>query len=155
MSTGVNKVLIVGNLTKDPEVRYAKSGSAVLNMTVACNERRKDGDNWKDHCEFVSVAVFGKTAENCGQYLKKGRQVFVEGKLETTKYKNKEGVDTWSTKVVAFNVLFLGGGDDRPHQSPRGGGAPRAPKPEEAPSTDAGFIDDDLPFVSLSSGLIP
>jgi single-strand DNA-binding protein len=155
MASGVNKVILVGNLGKDPEVRYVQSGNAVCTLRLAVTERRKDGDNWKDHTEWMDVVTFGKTAENAGQYLQKGRQIYVEGRLQTKQYKDKEGHDRWRTEVVANQVLFLGsGGGDRP-----AGGAPRPPaaKPaseqgsgggDDAPPPDqgGGFIDDDLPF---------
>ena len=176
MAAGVNKVILVGNLGRDPEVRYTQSGGAVSNLRLAVTERRKDGEGWKDHTEWVTVVAFGKTAENAGQYLQKGRQIYVEGRLQTRSYKDKEGVEKWSTEVVANQILFLGGGEGRPggaatgaprsSEGPRqngggapgyGGGAPSygAPNgggPDEigpGPSSgggDNGFIDDDLPF---------
>lgn len=139
MATGKNLVVLVGNLGRDPEIRYGQSGTAVCSLNVACTERRKEGDGWKDHTEWVKVVCFGKTAENAGQYLAKGRQVFVEGRLQTRQYKDKEGVEKYATEVVALQVLFLGGKDD---------GAPRAPPapPASGGPPDDGFIDDDLPF---------
>ena len=140
MASGVNKVILIGNLCKDPEVRYGQSGKAVCNLRLACNERRKDGDGWKDHAEFIDVVTFDKTAENAGQYLSKGRQVYVEGKLQTRTYKDKDGNERRATEVVADRVVFVGGGGgDRP-----AGGASSAKG--QAPPPDAGFVDDDLPF---------
>ena len=110
MAAGVNKVILVGNLGKDPEVRYVQSGNAVCTLRLAVNERRKEGDQWKDHTEWMDVVTFGKTAENAGQYLQKGRQVYVEGRMQTRQYKDKEGHEKWRTEVVANQVLFLGGG---------------------------------------------
>ena len=138
---GINKVIIVGNLGRDPEVRYAQSGMAICKLSVAVTERVKDGDAWKDATEWFRVTLFGKTAESAGQYLQKGRQVYVEGRLKTEKYKDKDGVEKTSTEVVANVCNFLGGnagvGGTRP---PAGGGGNDAP-----PAAD-GFIDDDLPF---------
>lgn len=156
MAAGVNKVILVGNLGKDPEVRYVQSGNAVCTLRLAVTERRKDGDQWKDHTEWMDVVTFGKTAENAGQYLQKGRQVYVEGRLQTRQFKDKEGVEKWRTEVVANQVLFLGsGGGERgagagagPRKSegarPASGGPP--PGDDAPPPPESGFIDDDLPF---------
>ena len=154
MAAGVNKVILVGNLGKDPEVRYVQSGNAVCTLRLAVTERRKDGDQWKDHTEWMDVVTFGKTAENAGQYLQKGRQIYVEGRLQTRQFKDKEGVEKWRTEVVANQVLFLGGGGARgagagPKKSegarPSSGGSP--PGDDAPPPADnGGFVDDDLPF---------
>jgi single-strand DNA-binding protein len=156
MASGVNKVILVGNLGKDPEVRYAQSGTAICTLRLAVTERRKEGDSWKDHTEWMDVVTFGKTAENAGQYLQKGRQVYVEGRMQTRNYKDKEGVEKWRTEVVANQVLFLGGGDRGASGGARknnandggpgardGGGMDDAAPP---PPADNGFVDDDLPF---------
>ncbi len=135
MAKGVNKVILVGNLGKDPEVRFADSGNAVANFSLACNERRKQGDEWVDHVEWVRVVTFGKTAENVGEYLGKGRQVYVEGRLQTREYE-KDGIKRWSTEVVAREIVFLGGRDD-------------APRTNVGPATSSAGADaygDDLPF---------
>lgn len=121
MSNGINKVMLVGNLGRDPESRTAASGTTVTNMNVAVSERRKEGEAWVDHTEWVRVVTFGKTAEHAAQFLQKGRQVFVEGRLQTRSYKDKDGVDKYSTEVIAHSVLFLGG----PRQDDA---APRAAK---------------------------
>ena len=156
MAAGVNKVILVGNLGKDPEVRYVQSGNAVCTLRLAVTERRKEGDQWKDHTEWMDVVTFGKTAENAGQYLQKGRQVYVEGRLQTRNYKDKEGVEKWRTEVVANQLLFLGSGDRGagagagagPRKSEGGRPAQGGPPPgEDAPPPDnGGFVDDDLPF---------
>lgn len=109
MSNGINKVMIVGNLGRDPESRATPSGTTVTQMSVAVGERRKDGDAWVEHTEWVRVVTFGKTAENAAQFLQKGRQVYVEGRLQTKSYKDKDGVEKYSTEVVADRLLFLGG----------------------------------------------
>lgn len=135
---GVNKCIIVGNLGRDPEARFTQGGLAICKLSVAVTERVKDGDAWKDETEWVRVTVFGKTAENAAQYLQKGRQVYVEGRLKSSKYTDKDGVEKVSVEVIASNVVFLaGGGDDK------GGGG----KSKPAPSAPAGGGDaDDLPF---------
>jgi single-strand DNA-binding protein len=129
---GVNKWIGVGNLGRDPEVRFTQGGSAVCNLSVAVGERVKKGEAWEDHTEWVRVVCFGKTAENAGQFLQKGRQVYVEGKLRQREYE-KDGVKQRSTEVVADVLQFLGG------KGEAGGNAkPAAP----AQAIDA----DDLPF---------
>jgi single-strand DNA-binding protein len=118
------------------------------------SERRKEGDDWKDHAEFMNVVTFGKTAENAGQFLKKGRQVYVEGRIQTRQYKDKEGNDRYSTEVVANDVLFLGGGD--------GAGAGKSESRTPAASAGGGtkpagdgFAGDDLPFITAATGVEP
>lgn len=143
--TGVNKIMIIGNLGRDPEVRYSQSGNAVCNLSVAVTEKVKDGDSWKDATEWFRVVTFGKTAENAGKYLAKGRQVYVEGRLRTQKYKDKDGIEKQSTEVIAYAIQFLGGGGE----AKKPGGPPSAsstPASNEPPVGDDGFIDDDLPF---------
>ncbi len=156
MATGINKVILIGNLGRDPEVRYAQSGMAICKLSVAVTERVKDGDAWKDATEWFRVTVFGKTAENAGQYLQKGRQVYVEGRLKTEKYKDKDGVEKTSVEVIANQLNFLGGGDRAGGAGAGaggGGGGGGAPRPSggggggnDAPPASDGFIDDDLPF---------
>lgn len=144
MAAGINKCILIGNLGRDPELRYAQSGMAIAKLSVAVTERVKDGDAWKDHVEWFRVTVFGKTAEHCGQYLAKGRQVYVEGRLKTEKYKDKDGVEKTSTEVVANAVQFLGSGNGETKGG--GGGSTRAPAPP-ADAGSGGFVDDgDLPF---------
>lgn len=117
----LNKVSLIGNLGADPETRTTGSGSVVANLRVATNERRKaqGSDEWEDHTEWHAVVCFGKLAENVGQYLRKGRQVYVEGKLRTRKWQDKDGHDRWTTEIWADVVLFLGGapGEDRESDS--------------------------------------
>jgi single-strand DNA-binding protein len=157
MATGVNKVIMIGNLGRDPEVRYTQSGSAVCNLRLAVGERRKDGEGWREHTEWVTVVCFGRTAENVGQFMSKGRQIYIEGRLQTRKYTDKDGQDRWSTEVVASQVLFLGGKDAGAGGGAGGGGGGGAPRggdsdgeasrgKGDAPADDGGFYDDDLPF---------
>jgi single-strand DNA-binding protein len=153
--SGVNKVIIVGNLGRAPEVRYTQGGMAICSLSVAVTEKVKDGNGWKDATEWFRVVLFGKQAESAGQYLDKGRQVFVEGRLQTKKYLDKDGAEKTSTEVVGHTVQFLGGkgqqeaGGQRGH---RGGGETGAEGTNGAPphdSSTAGFVDDDLPFMRL------
>lgn len=131
---GVNKIIIVGNLGRDPEVRYAQSGMAVCKLSVAVTERVKDGDAWKEATEWFRVTLFGRQAESAGQYLQKGRSVYVEGRLKTEKYKDKDGAEKTSVEVVGNVVQFLGGG--------KGEGA----QGEKSKPAEQAVDGDDLPF---------
>lgn len=107
----VNKVILIGNLGADPETRQSQGGMTIAKLRLATTERRKGQDgNWAEHTEWHKVTVFGKTAENVAKYCKKGKQIFIEGTLRTTKWTDKEGKDQWTTEVVANDVRFLGGG---------------------------------------------
>ena len=106
----INKVTLIGNLGQDPDMRSTASGTAVANLRIATTERRKDRDgNWNDHTEWHSVVSFGRTAENVGKYCRKGKQVYIEGRLQTRKWQDRDGRDRYSTEVVADNIRFLGG----------------------------------------------
>jgi single-strand DNA-binding protein len=106
----INRATLLGNLGRDPEIRTTGSGMAVGTLRVATTHRTKDRDgNWQEATEWHSVTVFGKTAENCQRYLTKGRQVYVEGRIQTRKWQDKEGKDRYSTEVVADIVKFVGG----------------------------------------------
>jgi single-strand DNA-binding protein len=156
----VNKVILVGNLGRDPEVRYTPSGQAVANFTLATNEAWTDKAGQKqERTEWHRVVVWGKAAENCGEYLSKGRQVYVEGRLQTREWTNKEGAKQYTTEVVANpvgGVVFLAGGGDRGGRgASRGGGGGGAPADDfggpppgmdEAPSGQAKPAEDDIPF---------
>src|SRR4029079_7087635 len=111
---GVNKVILVGNLGKDPEVRYTPGGQAVANFTIATNENWTDKQGQKqERTEWHKIVVWGKAAELCGEYLSKGRQVYIEGRLQTREWTNKEGAKQYTTEVVANpvgGVVFFGGG---------------------------------------------
>ena len=101
MSRGINKVILIGNLGQDPDIRYTPAGAAVVNMSIATDEGYKDkSGQMVDKTEWHKVVVFGKLAEICGQYLKKGSKIYVEGKLQTRKWTNKEGQDVYTTEVV-------------------------------------------------------
>jgi single-strand DNA-binding protein len=119
MAGSVNKVILIGNLGKDPEVRFTPSGAAVSNFNIATNESWTDKSGQKqERTEWHRIVVWGKLAELCGEYLKKGRQCYVEGRLQTREWTDKEGKKNYTTEVVAQTVQFLGGG--------AGGGAGRA-----------------------------
>jgi single-strand DNA-binding protein len=134
----VNKVILVGNLGKDPEVRFTPNGRALAKFPVATSERWTDQDgNKQERTEWHNVVVWGKQAETCGQYLAKGRQVFVEGSIRTRQYDDKDGNKRYITEIVARDVRFLGGGG-------RGAAEPGGiPLGEDAGGPPA---DDDIPF---------
>jgi single-strand DNA-binding protein len=121
----VNKVILVGRLGRDPESRTAQGGLVIANLNLATDERRKDKDgNWAKHTEWHRVTLFNRDAENALKFLKKGSQVYVEGKLRTSKYNDKEGVERYSTDVIADVVRFLdsrGGGEGEGGEGGGGG----------------------------------
>jgi single-strand DNA-binding protein len=145
MARGVNKVIIVGNLGNDPETRYMPSGSAVTNLSVATNESWKDKQTGeqKDRTEWHKVAMFGRLAEIAAEYLRKGSQVYIEGKLRTRKWQDKEGQDRYTTEIVADEMQMLGG---------RSGGSAGAPAMNDTgersppPRVSGDDFDDDIPF---------
>lgn len=149
-SRGVNKVILIGNLGQDPEVRYMPNGGAVCNITVATSETWKDkntGEN-QERTEWHRVVMFRKLAEIAGEYLKKGSKVFIEGRLQTRKWQDQQGQDRYTTEILADNMQMLdsrGGGsaDFAPSQGSRSSSAP-ASQPQSAPM-DNGF-EDDIPF---------
>ncbi len=108
----VNKVILIGNLGQDPEIRTTGGGSSVCNLRIATTTRRKDqSGQWNDQTEWHSVVCFGRTADNVANFMRKGRQIYIEGRLQTRKWQDREGKDRWSTEVVADNVKFLGSRD--------------------------------------------
>ena len=148
MARGINKVIIVGNLGGDPETRYMPSGSAVTNLTVATNESWKDKQTGeqKDRTEWHKVAMFNRLAEIAAEYLRKGSQVYIEGKLRTRKWQDKNGQDRWTTEIIADEMQMLGGrggsgGGSAPMSSPSDSGPSSAP-PQPGPDD----FDDDIPF---------
>lgn len=149
---GVNKVIILGNLGKDPEVRYAQDGTAFCNFSVATSEVWKDKytDEQKEKTEWHNIAVAGKLAELCGQYLGKGSKAYIEGRLQTRKWQDKNtGQDRYTTEIRADSVQFL---SKREQSSDDGWGGDRPaerPSQHAAPPRDSGFVDpfdDDIPF---------
>ena len=156
----VNKVILIGNLGRDPETRYMPEGGAITNISIATTEKWKDKNGeMQEKTEWHRVAFFGKLAEIAGEYLKKGSQVYVEGRLQTRKWQDKEGVDKYTTEVVANVMQMLGsrsgmggsGGDrdmggERPPQAGAGAGAkPAASKPAGKGGKFDDF-EDDIPF---------
>ncbi len=151
MAGGVNKVFLLGNLGRDPEVRFTPSGQAVANFTVATNESWTDKSGQKqEKTEWHRIVVWGKLAELCGEYLKKGRQAFIEGRLQTREWTDKEGKKNYTTEIVANNVQFLGSGAGGGKRDDVGG--PPPPGDDLAPPPNAGYAGptggggDDIPF---------
>lgn len=146
----VNKAILVGNLGKDPETRYAPSGDAITNVTVATTDTWKDkatGEK-KEATEWHRVVFFGKLAEIAGQYLKKGSQVYIEGSLRTRKWQDKEGQDRYTTEIRADVLQMLGsrgsGGGDQSREGSAPSSGNRAPAQKAPPP--ASDMDDDIPF---------
>jgi len=155
----VNKVILIGNLGKDPEVRYAPSGAAICNITLATSRNWKDkatGDK-REETEWHRVVFYDKLAEIAGEYLKKGRPVYVEGRLKTRKWTDKDGVDKYTTEIIAEEMQLLGSrdgagtGEDDGFSRSRDSAASR-PAPARAtpaagkPAADFADMDDDIPF---------
>ena len=160
----INKVILIGNLGKDPEVRYTPNGNAICNVSVATTRTWKDktsGDK-QEETEWHRVVFYDRLAEIAGEYLKKGRPIYVEGRLKTRKWQNKEGQDVYTTEIIANEMQMLGGregmggGDEggggggsynsRPASAPAPASRPAASKPAGKPSTGFDDMDDDIPF---------
>jgi single-strand DNA-binding protein len=169
MARGINKVILVGNLGADPEVRYTAGGTAIASLSIATSEQWTDKQSGQkqERTEWHRVKLFGRLAEIAGEYLKKGRQVYVEGSLRTDKYTDKQGVERYSTDIIASELQMLGGmggeggsGGGGYRERSQGGGGQRqqnrgddygsAPQRQSAPPPDMGggnqFDDDDIPF---------
>ena len=157
MARGINKVILVGNLGADPETRYTAGGSAVTNVSLATSEswRDKNTGETQERTEWHRVVFFNRLAEIAGEYLRKGRQVYIEGQLRTRKWQDQSGQDRYTTEVVANEMQMLGGRED----GMSGGGAPASggfrdqprpaqpkPQPAAAPEATPDFDDDDIPF---------
>jgi len=164
----VNKVIIVGNLGRDPEIRYMPSGDAIANIAVATSFKSKDRNTGeqKELTEWHRISFFGRLAEIVGQYLKKGSSVYVEGRLQTRKYTDKDGIEKYATDIVAENMQMLGGRQGMGGDSMGGGmgggmdddySAPQrpqqrqappapAPRPQPKPAPNFSDMDDDIPF---------
>lgn len=156
MSKSINKVILVGHLGKDPEVKYTPSGTAVASFSIATSERFKDKDgNWQDRTEWHNVVLWQRLAEIAGEYLKKGRQVYVEGRLQTRSWDDKNtGEKKYRTEVVGSEIVLLGGGsrdgDEGGFTRSRPAGTSRSDNfdqrgPDEAVASTQ-ITDDDIPF---------
>ena len=154
MARGVNKVIIVGNLGNDPDTRYMPSGSAVTNRCVATDESWNDKQTGeqKDRSDWHRVAMFGRLAEIAAEYLRKGSQVYIEGKLRTRKWQDQSGNDRWTTEIIADEMQMLGGrtGAGAPAMNDMGGPPPGPPAQGGSGGGSGGRsgtdFDDDIPF---------
>lgn len=161
MARGINKVILVGNLGNDPDVRYTAGGAAIANVSIATTEGWKDRESgeMQEKTEWHKVVFFGKLAEIVAEYVKKGSQIYIEGRLQTRKWQDKEGNERYTTEIVANEMQMLGG---RSSGGGAGGGGPggnperERPAPSEGssqpsrssarPAADQNFVDDDIPF---------
>lgn len=167
MARGINKVILVGNLGNDPEVKYTQGGMAICTLSLATTSVRKDKDGQQiEKTEWHRIKLFGKLGEIAGEYLKKGRQVYIEGSIRYDKFTGQDGVEKYFTDIVADDMQMLGGnggeGGGGGRSESRGGGERSAPparapaRPESAPRREAppaksndfadDFADDDIPF---------
>jgi single-strand DNA-binding protein len=160
----VNKVIIIGNLGRDPEVRYTPNGSAVCNVSVATTRtwKNKESGDKNEETEWHRVVFYDRLAEIAGEYLKKGRSVYVEGRLKTRKWQDKDGVEKFTTEIIAEEMKMLGGREgmggaaddsgggsgyaERPAPASRPAGGGGAAKPAAKSSTGFDNMDDDIPF---------
>lgn len=155
----VNKCIFIGNLGRDPEIRYMPSGDAMANFSIACTDsfKSKSGEK-QERTEWVRIVMFGKQAEIAGEYLKKGSPVYIEGRLQTRKWQNKEGQDQYTTEIVADRMQMLGGrsgggnafevmeSDETPRQQTPRQQAPAASKPAGGGGSGFDDFEDDIPF---------
>lgn len=154
MARGINKVILVGNLGNDPEVRYTPAGAAVTTISVATTESWKDKEgNRQEKTEWHRVVFFSRLAEIAGEYLKKGSQVYIEGKLRTNKWQDKDGQDRYTTEIMANELQMLGGRNEGGSGGFGGGGQsmPSAPKANNQqqnnnPAPNFDDFDDEIPF---------
>ena len=142
MAANINRVVLVGNLTRDPELRHTPSGTAVCSLRIAVNTRRKDETGqWTDKPNYFDITVWGQQGENCAQYLSKGRPVAIDGRLEWREWEAQDGSKRQAVEVVADSVQFLGGRQDS--EGPAYVPAGAAGAADDFPTTPA---DDDIPF---------
>ncbi len=150
MAKSVNKVILIGNLGKDPEVKVTPSGTPVAKFSLATNERYKDkSGQWQDRTEWHNLVAWQRTAEIIGEYVKKGSKIYVEGSLRTSSWDDKNtGEKKYRTEIVVNDLVLLSGRGDGEGASRAAGGNfdQRAPEPEPAPAHTGGITDEDIPF---------
>jgi single-strand DNA-binding protein len=150
MARGVNKVILIGNLGRDPEVRYSPNGQAIANVNLATSESWKDKNTGEkqERTEWHRVVFFGRLAEIAGEYLKKGMQVYVGGRLQTRKWQDKDGNDRYTTEIVASDMQMLGSrsGAGAPDESFESEPAPASERSNARAAASADDFDDDIPF---------
>jgi len=165
MARGVNKVILIGNLGKDPEVKYTQGGMAIASFSLATSSSQKDKDgNWQEKTEWHNIKAFGRTAEIAGEYLKKGKTVYIEGRIHYDSWDDKDtGQKKYMTQILANELTLLGGGGQRESGEGGGGGSSysgsksggaksannfdqRTPERDEAPAPAGEITDEDIPF---------
>jgi len=141
---GINKAILIGNLGKDPEVRYTPSGLAVANFNIATSERwkGKDTGEMNERTEWHRIVAFGKLGEICGEYLSKGKQVYIEGRIQTREWEDRDGNRRYTTEIVASDMKMLGARDSRDIARP----PVEPPAPDLSGPSDSEAQDDDIPF---------
>ena len=146
MARSVNMVILVGHLGKDPELSYLPSGQSVAKFTIATNRSFKKGEEWQEETEWHNIVAWGKLGEFCTQYLGKGRQAFVEGRLRTRNWEDREGKQRTSVEIVANEVVPLGPRGEGMGEVPGKQDAPRTAKPDKDIGESQQITDDDIPF---------
>jgi single-strand DNA-binding protein len=160
MASGLNKVMLIGNLGADPELRFTQGGTGVMNLRLACSESFKDKDGtWQERTEWINVVIWGKRAEGLAKCLTKGSTIYVEGRMQTSKYTDRERIERYKTEVVAANIILCGGkgkpagdgnertGYQRPAARSQGRPAVQESASEYEPDdNDGGYGGDDIPF---------
>lgn len=140
MAKGLNRAEIIGRLGQDPDIRYTQAGTAVTNMSVATNHSVKRNDQWEDQTEWHKVVVWGKMAEACAEYLHKGSQAYISGRLQTRSWEDKDGTKRWATEIVGQDIIFL---DSK-------GSGQKSDRPPSPPDKDEGVPEmgglEDVPF---------
>ena len=142
MANGLNKAILIGNLGRDPEVRYTPSGMAIANFSIATSENWTSKEGQKEtRTEWHRIVAFGRLGEICGEYLSKGRQIYIEGRIQTRDWEDKEGVKRYTTEIVANQMIMLGGRDAGDGPRPQG-----PPVADYSGAPTQGPDDDDIPF---------
>lgn len=158
MARGVNKVILIGNLGNDPETKYMPSGNAVTNITIATSESWKDKQTGQpvERTEWHRVVFFNRLAEIAGEYLRKGSKIYIEGSLRTRKWKDQQGVERYTTEIVASELQMLDSrtdGQSSGHQPRQQQAAPQANKSNPPPAPSPDDFDDDIPFANPYKGM--
>lgn len=142
----LNKVQLIGRLGKDPEIHYSQQQTAICGFSLATSERRKEGNEWKEYAEWHNVVAFGTTAENLKKYCTKGKKLYVEGKIQTRKWQDKNGNDRYTTEILANHILFLSDKDQHGAPNSDSNTEARASAAASAAPNEVQFDDDDIPF---------
>lgn len=150
MAKGLNRVMLIGNLGQDPDVRYSANGNAIANVSIATAEGKKDQNgDWQDHTEWHKLIFFGKTAEVAKDYLRKGSKIYIEGRLQTRSWE-KDGIKRYTTEIVVSQLLMLDGRNDSQGGQPQNTGSRAPSTPPPSNTSDDRYNnkmgDDDLPF---------